>query len=358
MNSRRILTAVCLGTVLIVGLVTAATPGEGSSAKPGVTRVAPALFGEPFPAYTYTNLNTKGGGAAQIDLGQILGKKPVVFYYFIPKNQRAEKVFVELQALVREVGPEKVSLIGIAVPRAGLGVEVIQARAAALQVEAPILRDDQFRIGQLLNVRRVPHIALLDQAGNLRLTNGGSLLQDLEYKMTLGDGIRRLAESGKLGSYGALKDYSPAVEMIGKTAPDFKAPSIRNSVMKQWSGMYAKNGLSVLVFWSVDCPHCRKSLPLFNDWYKNNKDKATIITAARVTNAAMRTKTREFIELQGLQFETVEDQDRVVAELYKVTATPTIFVIGPDGKVDSLMHSQGDDFGVKIEAKRKQLIKP
>jgi hypothetical protein len=211
MNSRRILTAVVLGAVLIVGLVTAATPPEGGGKKPGVARIAPVMFGEPFPAYTYTNLNTKAGGAAQIDLAGILGKKPVVFYYFIPKNQRAEKVFVDLQALVAGLGPDKVSLIGVAVPRSGLGEDVIQARAASLQIRVPILRDDQFRIGQLLNVRRVPHIALLDQAGNLRLTNGGSLLQALEYKMTLGDGIRRLAESGKLGSYGALKYYSPSV---------------------------------------------------------------------------------------------------------------------------------------------------
>jgi len=354
---RLISTMVVLAVVWVAAPLFAAAPGEAPAKKPSVVRVEPAMFDEPFPAYTYANLNTHGIGLPEIDLGQVLGKKPVLFYYFIPKNKRAEEVFVQLQALVRELGTDKIELFGVAVPRPGVGADAIQARSAALKIEVPILEDAQFRLGQLLGVRRVPHIAMVDKAGILRLTNGGSLLQDLEYKLNLEGAIRRLADTGKVGTYGRLDDYSPSVEMVGKTAPDFKAPSIRDGVMKRWSGLYAKNGVSLLIFWSVDCPHCRKAMPLYNKWYKENRDKVTIVTAARVTDAATRTKTREFMELQGLVFETVEDQDRSLADLYKVTATPTVFVIGPDGKVDSLLHSNGNDFGVKVEAKVKLLLK-
>ncbi len=350
---------VAIVTIMVLATTTlwwGAALGQSKTSQ-DVVRVERAAFGEPFPAYTFRNMNQGAGGPAEIDLATVLGQKPIVFYYFIAKNQRAEKVFREVQKLADELGPKKIALFGIAVPRPGMNAAVIKERLAALRIHVPILEDAGFRLGQQLGVSRVPNISLIDKSGILRLVNGGSLIQTLEYKLTLSDAIRRLAETGKVGTYASLPDYSPSVEMVGRTAPDFKAPSIRNGSVHRWSGVYSKDTINLLIFWSVNCPHCTKALPQFNQWYRENKGKVNIVTAARVTNAAERTKTREFVSAQKLEFLTVEDQDRAVAELYNVTATPTIFVVGPDGKVDSLLTSNGPDFGEKVEAKRKQLVK-
>ncbi len=352
---RRVATASIL-VLAGIGLYWGTALGQSQTGQE-VVRVERASFGEPYPAYTYTNLNQGAGGPAEIDLASVLGQKPVVLYYFIAKNQRAEQVFQEIQKLADELGPKNVALLGVAVPRPGMSAGVIRERAAALQIHVPILNDEGFRIGQQLGVSRVPNIALIDKDGILRMANGGSLLQVLEYKLTLAEGIRRLADTGKIGTYAYLPDYSPSVEMVGRTAPDFKAPSIKNGSVQQWSGVYSKDTINLLIFWSVNCPHCTKALPQFNKWYRENRSKVNIVTAARVTNAAERTKTREFVSAQKLEFITVEDQDRAVADLYNVTATPTIFVVGPNGKVDSLLTSNGPDFGEKVEAKRKQLLK-
>jgi peroxiredoxin len=330
--------------------------GQGGSGQ-DVVRVERATFGEPFPAFTYKNLNQGAGGPAEIDLATVFGQKPVVLYYFIAKNQRAETMFREVQSLTDELGPKKIALFGVAVPRPGMTAAMIRQRAEALKIHVPILEDQGFRLGQQLAVSRVPHISLIDKDGILRMTNGGSLQQVLEYKLSLADGIRRLAGTGKIGTYATLTDYSPSVEMVGRTAPDFKAPSIRNGTVQQWSGVYSKDTVNLLIFWSVNCPHCTKALPQYNKWYRANRDKVNIVTAARVTSAAERTKTREFVSAQKLEFLTVEDQDRAVADLYNVTATPTIFVVGPDGKVDSLLSANASDFGEKVEAKHKQLVK-
>jgi len=338
--------ALCLGPTL-----------AQSSSSQEMVKVARASFGEPFPAHTFKNLNQGAGGPAQVDLATVLGQKPVVLYYFIAKNQRAETIFREVQALTDELGPKNIALFGVAVPRPGLDTGMIRQRAAALKIHVPILEDQGFRLGQQLAISRVPNISLIDKAGVLRLTNGGSMLQVLEYKLSLADGIRRLAATGKIGTYANLADYSPSVEMVGRTAPDFKAPSIRNGTVQQWSGIYSKDTINLLIFWSVNCPHCTKALPQYNKWYKENRDKVNIVTAARVTNAAERTKTREFVTAQKLDFLTVEDQDRAVADLYNVTATPTIFVVGPDGKVDSLLSANAAEFAKKVEAKYKQLVK-
>ncbi|MBD3868117.1 MAG: redoxin domain-containing protein [Acidobacteria bacterium] len=352
---RKVATALIL---VLAGIALSLGPALGQSkTSQDVVRVERASFGEPFPAFTFKNLNQGAGGPASIDLATVIGQKPIVLYYFIAKNQRAEKIFREVQSLTDELGPKKIALFGVAVSRPGMAAGAIRERAAALKIHVPILEDEGFRLGQQLAVSRVPNISLIDKDGILRMVNGGSLLQVLEYKLSLADGIRRLAETGKIGTYAALTDYSPSVEMVGRTAPDFKAPSIRNGSVQQWSGLYSKDTINLLIFWSVNCPHCTKALPQYNKWYRENRDKVNIVTAARITNPAERTKTREFVSAQKLEFLTVEDQDRAVADLYNVTATPTIFVVGPDGKVDSLLSAKVAGFGEKVEAKHKQLVK-
>ena len=236
---RKVATALIL---VLAGIALSLGPAlSQSKTSQDVVRVERASFGEPFPAFTFKNLNQGAGGPASIDLATVIGQKPIVLYYFIAKNQRAEKIFREVQSLTDELGPKKIALFGVAVSRPGMAAGAIRERAAALKIHVPILEDEGFRLGQQLAVSRVPNISLIDKDGILRMANGGSLLQVLEYKLSLADGIRRLAETGKIGTYAALTDYSPSVEMVGRTAPDFKAPSIRNGSVQQWSGLYSKD---------------------------------------------------------------------------------------------------------------------
>jgi len=128
-------------------------------------RLAPVPPGGPFPAGSYTNMNAQAGGPAEIDLAQYLGKKPFVLYYWIAGNTRSEEVFLELQQLVAEIGPEKLSLVGAAVPRPGVEVDKIAARMKQLGIEAPVLEDTGFQIGQRLRVSSVPNITVIDARG-------------------------------------------------------------------------------------------------------------------------------------------------------------------------------------------------
>ena len=58
------------------------------AAWPAVAQNSPvpvrvAEFGMPFPAMTFQNLNEGPGGPAEIDLGLVIGKRPVIFCYWI-----------------------------------------------------------------------------------------------------------------------------------------------------------------------------------------------------------------------------------------------------------------------------------
>ena len=50
------------------------------------------------------------------------------------------------------------------------------------------------------------------------------------------------------------------------------------------------------------------------------------------------------------------DRDMKISQLYQITSTPTILFIGPDGVVDSVMVSSGEDFGAIATQKKKELL--
>jgi len=333
----------------------------GTMAQPGAattaTGVEPVPFGRPFPPSTFANLNVEAGDPPRIDLAGVLGKKPVVLFYWIAGNPRADELFLQLQALQQELGPERLALYGVALQRPGREADVIKAKLRELGIEVPVLDDEGFRIGQQLRVQSVPNITILDAEGILRLSNGAVLTQDLEYNMTVETAIRRVAEKSSLGTYGYLARYYPVKELVGKKCPDFKAPLLSNGSVQSWYSMLSPDKVNILVFWSIDCPHCRKLLPEINQWLGENPDGVNVVSTAKVANDAAKTKTREFCEANGIRFPTLVDQEAGVGELFQVTSTPTTLIVRPDGVVSSVLLSSIQDFGAAIEEAKRDLLR-
>lgn len=343
-----------LALALPAALATLGATAAVAQQKP-IERIPPAQFGELYPAAKFRNLNPAAGGP-EIDLAQTLGRKPLVLFYWIPGNERADAMLLETQSLVQKAGPDKVALYVVAMPRPGRDVDVIQAAVERLGVQVPVLDDDGFRIGQHFRVDSVPAIAIIDKDGLLRMTNGASLKQTLEYNMTVSDAILRVAGTGTLGTYNHLARYYPVKELVGKECPDFKAPLLATSVERQWSSMLAEDKVNVLIFWSVDCPHCRTALPEINAWLLKHSDGLNVVSAAKVTSEATKTKTQEFCDSNQFAFRTLADVDLQISNLYQVTTTPTVVIIGPDGVVDSVVLTS-DGLAETLQKKKLELLK-
>jgi thiol-disulfide isomerase/thioredoxin len=114
----------------------------------------------------------------------------------------------------------------------------------------------------------------------------------------------------------------------------------------------------VLIFWSVDCPHCKVALPKLNDWLKGHADGMNVISAARVTDDATKARTAEYCKISSFSFPTFIDKDMHIGAIYQVVSTPTIVVIRPDGVVDSVLLSSETDLGAALEAKKREILKP
>lgn len=340
------------GIALAGLLLSLAVRAQGSAAPAG-----PVFAGDPFPAAVLKNLNPSAGQQPTVDLAQVLGKKAVVFCYWIAGNSRSEEVLLQLQALAAELGPERLAVYGMVMRRPGREEDAIRERMQALNVRVPVLDDEGFKIGSRLRVQSVPNITLIDREGHLRLANGATLTQTLEYRMDLRGAIRRAAETGKVGTYGYLDRYYPVKELVGKRCPDFKAPLLSSRTEQNSSTLFDGQKLNVLIFWSVDCPHCRQLLPEINTWLKQNPSGVNVISAAMVTNPAIKTKTQEFCNLNGFVFPTLEDDGKRISDQFLVTTTPTILIIRPDRIVDSVLLSDLTDFGKAIEEKKRLLLR-
>jgi thiol-disulfide isomerase/thioredoxin len=325
-----------------------------SSAAPAATPVA---FGDKFPAAVFENLNAGVGGPASINLAEVIGRKPIVFCMWSLGHHRSEQVFQELQALTQALGSQKVALYGILPEGNNKDRDAVRDRLQAMKIVVPVLLDSSYRFTYGLGVLRPPFIAVLDKEGRLRLGGGASLKQTLEYKMTLEDGIRRLSATGVLGTYGMLRDYYPAVEMVGKKVPEFETPALDGKPRK-WSSILDVRRPTVLVFWAVTCPHCRTMLPQLNDWLKANPQDVNLVTVAAAPNETLRTKTQEFSTQQGFVFPILVDPEMKLNDLFLIVSTPTMVIVRPDGVVDSVMTLIDQNFAKTLEAKSKELSKP
>ena len=213
-----------LPLLLALCLLAASSPRAQTAAAPD---------GGGFEDSTLRNLNA-AEDAPRFDLGSVVGNKAVILFYWIAGHERAESVFLELQALQNELGEERLALIGLAVTRPDVGADVIRERIRELGIRVPVLEDEEFRLGRLLQVRAVPNITLVDADGVVRLTNGGSLRQSLEYKIDLEAAIRRAAAGQSVVDYGFLPPYFPVRELEGQACPDFRAPLLASSVEQRW----------------------------------------------------------------------------------------------------------------------------
>jgi len=341
---RRTLLAI-LTTTLLIGSLALAQGGE---------RVPPAAFGEPFPVATFKNLNPEHGGE-MFDLASVAGKKPVVFCYWIAGHQRSEGILQQLAKLVEETGSDKVALLSVVTERPGRDAASIQERVKELGLKVPVLDDIGFVLGQRLVVQTVPNIAMLDKDGTLRLANGAALIQTVEYKMDVAQVVRRAAETGSVGMYGQLPRYYPTEELIGSKCPDFKAAAVDDGIVRRYYSLFDPDEVNVLVFWSVDCPHCKKTMPEINDWLRQNPNGINLVSVSRGQNDAERTKTKEFCQFHKFDFPTLVDKDLTLSEMFKVTATPTILIIRPDGVIDSVV-TQGN-FSQAFEKSLRELLK-
>ena len=113
----------------------------------------------------------------------------------------------------------------------------------------------------------------------------------------------------------------------GNEAPRFSLNRLDGSELRFESGTQAKT--SLLVFFEIDCPTCRLTIPYLNRLWREVGEGSRVLGISQDAE----TSTRELIEQAPIEFPVVIDSDLAITKLYDPVAVPTLFLIGTDGRI-------------------------
>ena len=130
-------------------------------------------------------------------------------------------------------------------------------------------------------------------------------------------------------------DETYAQELLkpGTSAPDFQLNTPDGKTLK--FSEFAKGKYVVIDFWASWCPDCRKDLPeIIRLYQKFHKSGVEFLGVSFDTDME---KWTSYLEQAGVPYPQVSELKRMnqsdVAKAYGVRWIPSIYLIGPDGKV-------------------------
>ena len=117
--------------------------------------------------------------------------------------------------------------------------------------------------------------------------------------------------------------------MSGGRAADFALPALSGGKVS----LAEQRGKVVLVyFWATWCPYCRRELPVGVERITRER-RGQPFTVLAVSIEEPKDLVASWVKGAGVTMPVLLDYDGAVARDYRVTATPTTFLIGRDGRL-------------------------
>jgi len=120
------------------------------------------------------------------------------------------------------------------------------------------------------------------------------------------------------------------LQVVGKTSPtDW-------GIQKWYQGEsdidLGSDKTTVVVFWEVWCPHCRREVPKMEQLYSDYKSKGLqLVGLTKITKSATEEKVEEFIEEQKVSYPMAKEDGRATS-YFNVSGIPAAAVV-KNGKV-------------------------
>ena len=128
--------------------------------------------------------------------------------------------------------------------------------------------------------------------------------------------------------------------VAGSAAPSFELVTFTGEAYDNHS---LKGRPTLLVFWAPWCKVCQRELPLMGQFYR--QDRPAQLRVVAIGFADTRANVEAFVKARpsDFVFPTAYDEDRWVAQAFKITATPTYVLVDAGGQI-VLVHRGGGLF--------------
>jgi peroxiredoxin len=119
------------------------------------------------------------------------------------------------------------------------------------------------------------------------------------------------------------------VPLDGERPASFELPALDG---KPVSLSRHKGKVVLLYFWATWCPYCAKELPAaIEQTYRERKEQGFTVLAVNIEES--QNKVAAWVKERGLTVPVLLDTEGTVISRYRVRATPTIVLIGRDGRM-------------------------
>lgn len=160
------------------------------------------------------------------------------------------------------------------------------------------------------------------------------------------DHEKRIEEMRKEAARDALTDRKET------SAPEFDIADFQGKTIENAS---LRRRVTVIDFWASWCGPCREELPIYQGLFEKYKDKGVDFLAVSVDDS--RDEAEDFIDDFDFSFPVAHDSEGAMARSFRVTGLPTIFVIGPCGRINWVHRGFNRAIDTILTAQIDQLLK-
>ena len=121
------------------------------------------------------------------------------------------------------------------------------------------------------------------------------------------------------------------LEVVGKAVPSDWAKNLEKYYLGE-GDIDLSSGTTLVVFWEVWCPHCRREVPELKATYEKLNGKGlNVVGLTKITRSATEEKVVEFIKENDVNYPTAKE-DGTLSKEFNVSGIPAAAVV-KDGKI-------------------------
>ncbi len=202
-------------------------------------------------------------------------------------------------------------------------VDALTARVVALEEKVVTL--EKRPAGPAGQVAADP---VKEEAAGVLMKEASELLKVNDYAAAKPKLEQLIKDYGDTKAGKAADRQYKEVGLIGTPAAAIEAAS-----WYQGKGDYSAAPVTLMVFWEIWCPHCKKEMPELAEREAELKKKGIqIVGFTKVTKSATDEKVAEFIKEHKIKYPMAKEKDGSMSKAFNVSGIPAAALV-KDGKV-------------------------